>query len=105
MEQRALEAWDEADLDRLLPCFFGLPMVSSAKRETAGRLLQWLHRLVADHHGKADRPVGKVITGLIHNGGERLMQSIKDVRECAMLQPLDCPAIPYEEDMGVVRAP
>jgi hypothetical protein len=104
MEQCALEAWDEADLDRLLPWFFGLPIVASAKSETAGGLLQWLHRLVADHHGKTDSPVGNIIAGLIHNGGERLMQSIKAVRECAMLQPLDCPTIPYEDIIGVVRA-
>jgi hypothetical protein len=104
MEQRLLSDWDEDDLTRILPWFFVLPMLSSVEPETAGRLLQWLHRMLVFYEGKPDDLVTKVITTLVHNGRGGVTESVNAVIQCARLQPLEGLAIPYEEHSGVVKA-
>jgi hypothetical protein len=103
MEQRDLADWDAADLERCLLWFFVTPMLSSATPESAGRRLHCLHWMLVFHEGKPHNPVRDVIAGFINHSAEWLSQSIKAVFHFAVFQPLNGPAIPYNEHSGVVK--
>jgi hypothetical protein len=92
-ERRDIDTWNFEDFEHFLPWFVSHRMLTMCSEETAGRLLQWLHRLLEYHRGSRPNLVQDALRGLV-NACALLTPIIGRVLQAAQAQPLDGPCIP-----------